>query len=225
MRAVILAAGMGRRLGNGMPKCLTALSDDVSILDLQLAHLRPFTQNITIVVGYKKELVMGKYPACSFVYNDRYDVTNTARSLSKALEVDSLQDLLWINGDVVLSSEVIAKVLSVSDSSMATKRCDTAEEEVKYQTDDHGRIIAVSKELKEARGEAVGVNMVRAESLGLLIEGLNQCGDQDYFEKGIEYAIIAGLRIFEADVSDLPCIEVDFAEDLARAKTMLRVCL
>jgi choline kinase len=73
----------------------------------------------------------------------------------------------------------------------------------------------------DALGEAVGVNFVRGDQVGLLKEGLKRCGPMDYFEKGVEHAIAGGLEIYPADVSDLPCVEVDFEQDLARAKSLL----
>ncbi len=225
MKAVILAAGMGRRLGHGLPKCLTALSGTMSILDLQLAHLHRFTQDILLVVGYKKELVLSRYRDCASRTNERYATTNTAHSLTLALEGIEPQDVLWLNGDVVFSALVLERLLRDRRTALATRRCAVGDEEVKYFADAGGRITAVSKQLQCASGEAVGVNFVRGADLELLLRGLRQCGPEDYFEKGVEHAMAQGLEVHEVNVSDLACMEVDFPDDLAAAKELLPRCL
>ena len=47
---------------------------------------------------------------------------------------------------------------------------------------------------------------------------LEECDDQDYFERGIELAIEKdGLVVLPIDISDLFAVEVDFEADLERA--------
>jgi hypothetical protein len=51
---------------------------------------------------------------------------------------------------------------------------------------------------------------------------LQRVDDQDYFERGLELAILEdGLRLAPLDISDLYAVEVDFAEDLERANEFL----
>ena len=58
----------------------------------------------------------------------------------------------------------------------------------------------------------------RRSDKATLIEHLERCTDQDYFERGIESAIEAGvLRVQAVDISDYFVVEVDFAGDLERA--------
>jgi len=225
MTTIILAAGMGRRLNHDRPKCLTPLTEGMTMLDLQLAHVSRFTSDIRIVVGYKKELVLERYPQCAFTHNDAFQTTNTARSLALALEDVRGGDVAWMNGDVIFGVDVLRRVVSGSGSGMAAMRGRVGEEEVKYRTDPIGRIVAVSKVIEDGEGEAIGVNLVRAADVERLRSALARCGPQDYFEKGVEIAIGEGLEIFERDVSDLPCIEVDFPEDLEAGRKILHRCL
>jgi len=54
-----------------------------------------------------------------------------------------------------------------------------------------------------------------------LIARLDEVGDQDYFERGIEFGIERdGLKFKAVDISDLYAVEVDFAEDLERANEL-----
>jgi choline kinase len=47
---------------------------------------------------------------------------------------------------------------------------------------------------------------------------LDECADNDYFERGLELAIEkAGIELEPVDISDLFAVEVDFQDDLDRA--------
>src|SRR3989339_138086 len=85
--AVILAAGFGMRIENNIPKALLKIRNNKTILDYQLEALSGYipSNNIIVVVGYKKELVMEQHPELTFVYNEAYNRTNTGKSLLKAV--------------------------------------------------------------------------------------------------------------------------------------------
>ncbi|EIC20184.1 putative sugar nucleotidyltransferase [Thiorhodovibrio frisius] len=219
MYAVILAAGIGSRLGQPTPKPLTRLANGERILDRQLSQLRALLdpERILVVVGFKKELIMEAHPELLYLYNANFDVTNTAVSLALALRKTADADVLMLNGDVVCDAQVLQRLLRTKGSTMAVNQAPVGAEEVKYQLDAAGTINAVSKQVQQARGEALGVNLFRATDIPHLRAGLDRCTPEDYFERGIELAIGSGLRIRPVDVSDLRCIEVDFPDDLARA--------
>ena len=63
MRAIILAAGVGSRLGNPFPKSLSLLPGGERILGRQIRIYRELgIKEITVVVGFKKELIMEEFP-------------------------------------------------------------------------------------------------------------------------------------------------------------------
>ena len=103
---VILAAGMGSRLGRSLPKPLTELSDGRTIMRQQfdnIEHAFGPKPNVTIVVGYKLEHIIEAFPQASFVYNEEYDQTNTSKSLMRALQASQPGGVLWMTGDVVFA--------------------------------------------------------------------------------------------------------------------------
>ncbi len=220
MRYVILAAGIGSRLGNPFPKCLTPIKGDQTILDHQLANLRRRKGETVVVVGFKKDLVMERHPELVFVYNNRYDQTNTAKSLLCALEHVHGEDVLWLNGDVVFDGRIIATLVRHRGSCMAVNTSKVGEEEIKYRTLKSGRIVEVSKQVKKAEGEAVGINLIKARDLELFKRCLRAASDRDYFERALELAIGRGLRLYPVDISRFRCLEVDFVDDLRRAQAL-----
>jgi len=221
---VILAAGMGSRLGRSLPKPLTELSDGRTIMQQQFDNIHAAfgaDAKVTIVVGYKLEHIVEAFPDADFVYNEEYDQTNTSKSLLRALRAGGNGGTLWMNGDVVFDPEALrraAKLVARDQSFVAVNTAKVSDEEVKYTTDAEGFIKELSKTVKGGLGEAVGINYIASHQKAALVRQLARVGDQDYFERGLELAIEQdGVRIEPVDISDLYAVEVDFAEDLERA--------
>jgi choline kinase len=226
VQAVILAAGMGTRLGRPLPKPLTRLADGRSILAQQLDNLRAEfgdDHRVMVVVGFKLEQILEAAPDVAFAYNESFDQTNTNRSLLKALRLTPPgEGVLWMNGDVVFDPAVLKALRPHVDAGRTAVCVDTAstgEEEVKYTLDDRGLVQELSKRVTgPARGEAVGINFVSGRDKALLIRHLADCEDQDYFERGLETAIARdGLAVHPVDITEHFAVEVDSSEDLDRA--------
>lgn len=224
LQIVILAAGMGSRLGRSLPKPLTELSDGRSIMQQQHDNVRAaFGRNarITTVVGYKAETIVEAFPDVDYVYNERYDETNTSKSLLRALSASGTGGVLWMNGDVVFDPRVLGRAIAHierKESFVAVNTASVSDEEVKYTVTAEGFIDELSKTVVGGIGEAVGINYIASRDKAAFISQLKRVGDQDYFERGLELAIAENaLRITPLDISDLYAVEVDFAEDLERA--------
>jgi choline kinase len=227
VQAVILAAGMGTRLGRPWPKPLTPLSDGRTIMKQQMDNvLGAFDDvRITTVVGFKLELILEEFPDVAYVYNENYDRTNTNRSLLKALRQSAPGGVLWMNGDVVFDARVLERVkdlIAAEQSFICVNTAVVGEEEVKYTVDTDGYVDRLSKTVTDALGESVGINYVGAGDKAQLITRLAECDDSDYFERGIELMIEKDrTRVVPFDIRDLFAVEVDFEEDLSRANQHL----
>lgn len=223
-QVVILAAGMGTRLARPLPKPLTELRDGRSIMRQQFDNIDTAfgeAARVMVVVGFKLEAIIERFPEASFVYNEFYDQTNTSKSLLKALKASGDGSVLWLNGDVVFDPQVLTRVtplIEADESFVVVNTAKVSDEEVKYTLDASGFINQLSKQVVGGLGEAVGINHIGARDKAILINRLAEVDDQDYFERGIEVAIEAdGLQFKAVDISDLYAVEVDFAEDLERA--------
>ncbi len=221
---VILAAGMGSRLGRTLPKPLTVLGDGRTIMQQQFDNIHQAfgtSARVTIVVGYKLEHIIEAFPQASYVYNEQYDQTNTSKSLMRALRASAQGGVLWMNGDVVFDPEALeraARMVARDQSFVSVNTASVSDEEVKYTVDAEGYIAGLSKTVKGGLGEAVGINYVSGDHKAALVRQLGRVDDQDYFERGLELAIEQDrLRFEPVDISDLYAVEIDFAEDLERA--------
>ncbi len=217
MHIIILAAGMGTRLNKNNPKSLVKLSNGDSILNRQINALLDYVNinDITIVVGYKQHKIKEKYPKCSYVYNENYQNTNTAKSLLLALESkEDDKDVIWINGDVVFEFEVLKEIFVTSNSSMLVNTLKVGAEEVKYTINNDGSINKVSKNINNGLGEAVGINKILNSQLDEFKKELERCLSSDYFERGLEMLINKGTKIYPIDISKYFCCEIDTQDDL-----------
>lgn len=221
MKAVILAAGVGSRLGGTLPKCLIPIGGDKTILSNQVTVLRNLgIREIIVLVGFKKEVVMEYYPDLAYVYNPRFHITNTAHSLRLALEAIAPDDVLWTNGDVVFEEAAAKKVMEAEGNAVAVAKKACGKEEVKCTVTPDGGIAQISKEVEQAAGEAIGINKVSRADFDGFLGLLEECSADDYFEKAIEKGIVNGLRFHAVDVTDCKCIEVDFEDDLREVRSL-----
>lgn len=226
MKIVILAAGMGSRLGNPFPKPLTPLKNGKSIMKMQTDNIasRYNIDDISVVVGFKKDLIMERFPELSYVYNPFFDRTNTSKSLLQVLKKNRDKSVLWFNGDVVFDEkilDILNPFIEANQSFVAVNTSKVADEEVKYTLKD-GFIDELSKTVKNGLGEAVGINFISSNDIQDFIKRLEECDANDYFERGLELAIEKdNLKIKAVDISKYNCMEIDFIEDLENVNNLL----
>lgn len=226
MKIVILAAGMGTRLGSHflLPKTLTPLKRSKTILDFQLENITNFVDinEIFIVVGYKKELIMERYPNLVFVYNNAYAKTNTSKSLLKALVKIKNEDVIWLNGDVFFEKEILKKLIKSKYSSCLVDKKRCGDEEVKYNIYSNGFIKEISKNVSNPLGEAVGINLIKRKDIKIFIRALEKVKDNDYFEKALEdLTTFRKIKVKPINIESYFCREIDFPEDLLAVKKFL----
>ena len=234
MKALILAAGVSRRLypqTYNTPKCLLEVGGK-PIINYQLEALSELGINdITMIVGYHREMLVESveknFPEINFkfIVNHHYFETNTAYSVYVGKEALSDQHLL-MNADVVYPKELLSKLYHSSfENVLAVDIKSCGREEVKVINGGQNKISAIGKDLIEDQclGEFIGVAKFSSEfmndfvkALGLLIEA---GGKNDYFEAGIEQLLEKQL-VHYVDVSEYPCLEIDFMEDLELARKL-----
>jgi len=226
MKIIILAAGIGSRLGNPFPKPLTKLKNHKSIMQMMTENIS-FSYSldlVNLVVGFKKDLIMESFPNLTYIYNQYFDQTNTAKSLLKAIKKNKDHSILWMNGDIVFDKNILIKLKEYIDkdvSFVAVNTSKVAEEEVKYTLKDN-YIDELSKTVENGLGEAVGINFISSKYIDSFIKRLEECDDNDYFERALEVSIEKdGFKIKPVDISEFNCIEIDFEEDLKNANNLI----
>ena len=123
MKAIILAAGQGIRLGNGLselPKCLLKIGNK-TIIEKQLESLSSAgIEEISIVVGAKGEcwtqesFDMINHLCENIVINFDNSITCNTVSAYLALRGCQKDDIMILDGDVVYERKLLNKILSSS---------------------------------------------------------------------------------------------------------------
>ena len=218
MYAVILAAGMGTRLGKNTSKSLIEIGDGLTLIGNQIRILSRLLSpyRIMLVLGYQAMDLIATYPNLMYVYNERYASTNTAKSLLCALrKLDG--NVLWTNADVYCEEQTFRRVINTHTewSRALVNHEKTTEEEIKYTLNGDGSIAQLSKQVQSPLGESLGIQIVHEKDLEQLRQGLEIVGDNDYFEKALEIATLSRkIRLMPVDVADGYCREVDYPEDI-----------
>lgn len=121
MQVIILAAGMGKRLGEltqNNTKCMIQVNG-VTLIERVLTQFSKMSLNkVIMVVGYKEKLLRDfigdsyKGLPVEYVTNPIYDKTNNIYSLSLAKEQLLQDDTLLIESDLIFEDKVLDKIMT-----------------------------------------------------------------------------------------------------------------
>lgn len=114
--AVIACAGLGSRLGMGLPKCLIEV-DGQTILSRLIESLQSHVNRIHVVIGYREELVADycarHHRDVVLVRNPRFRDTNTAHSISLG-SLGFNSKVLYMDGDLIISRKSLADFIRMA---------------------------------------------------------------------------------------------------------------
>jgi len=236
MKAIILSAGQGSRLGHlvdDRPKCLIDFNGR-SLLDRQLDTLSANgVDEAVVVTGFHDELIEQAIdrrtggPTIRTIFNPFFKVADNTGSLYMARDELAGDRLVW-NGDTLVSRALMARVVANSQAGICVtidRKSGGYDDDDMKVVEDSGRLKAIGKRI------AAGVN---AESIGLLAF---RSGGAEQFREAIEQAMrtpegttIWYLRVinqlaqssdvFTLDISGEEWGEVDFPPDVENARAL-----
>lgn len=128
MQALMLAAGMGKRLGKyteNATKCMVRVNGKTLIEYAIESLIAVGIKKLTLVVGYKrevlKEFLNGKYKEIEINYidNDVYDTTNNIYSLYMAKDVLAQDDTILLESDLIFDKKIISELINNKNSNLA----------------------------------------------------------------------------------------------------------
>jgi choline kinase len=232
MKAVILAAGVGKRLypvTQHRPKCLIDIGGR-SLLSRYLEQLAALgIRQTVIVVGHKQEMIREAVAANSYGMSVRFLVNEQFHrgSISSLWEArtELNDDVVVMDADVLFHPEILRRLVKSSFSS-----CLLMDDTVKQETEEcmvvveGGRVIALTKRMPERydlAGEGVGFLRVGKQDVERIVDSLTPYIDRGEWNMEYEDALkefFAEVKVGFERIGGLPWIEIDFAEDVARAE-------
>lgn len=234
MQAIILAAGVGKRLKpltDERPKCLIKIGGKTLLARYLDVLERLDIKDITFVLGHLKDMVLEEINTLSknrglrfhYLINEGYE-NGSITSLWVAR--DRLgEGTLIMDADVLFHPALLEKLVRSPKAScflMEGDFRDTGEEMKLFIQGE--RVIAISKKNKAQTplvGEGVGflkLSSEHAPALKKALEDLVNEGRLDAeYEEAIDRCLDRSDMGFER-VDGLPWIEIDFSEDIERAE-------
>jgi len=230
--AVILAAGLGSRLGARgaeAPKGFLELGER-PIVEESIEHLTAVgVGRVVIVTGHHaghEELAARRGGLVTTVHNERYAETGSMSSLWRAREqVEG--DFLLLESDLIYEHRALESLLAdPAENALLLSGPTGAGDEVFVGARDR-QVVAMSKDPGTLEdpvvGELVGITRVSAALFGGMLEAFEDLGGDD---RRIDYetdALVAAARTHALHwvlVEDLLWAEIDDASHLERAQAL-----
>ena len=232
MKALILAAGVGKRLWpitQHRPKCLIEIAGR-TLLSRYLHSLeRVGIKQITIVVGYREEMIKAAVVAERLSVDVRYITSDQYRrgSITSlwAARGDLNDDALIMDADVLFDPRLLQRLLNCpSRTALLMDETVTQRTEECMAVVQGGRVIALTKSMPDRydlAGEGVGFLKVHRLDVTHLIESLHTHIERGNLDMEYEDALrefFSRARVGFERIGGLPWIEIDFQEDIDRAE-------
>ena len=236
--AILLSAGQGSRmlpLTAERPKCLIEFSGR-SLLEWQIEMLaRGGVKRIDVVTGFMTDMVE---EVLRGIHDPRVEVTARFNPFYKVADNlgscwiarDAMEgDFLILNGDTLVSEEIVARVQQGSDWPIAV----TVDVKDSYDSDDmkvtreDGRLLRIGKTLTaaESNAESIGFLAFRGEGAALFRNAVRAAmrtpeGVQHWYLKVIDSLAPTG-KVGTVSIEGLGWAEVDFLNDIEIASALV----
>lgn len=241
-QALILAAGVGKRLGDltkDIPKCLLQIDSENTLLDYSLESMKDNgIKKVVLVTGFAedkiREHISKKWEnkfSFEFVFNDKFDKYNNIYSAYLARDFWNDETVLF-NSDIVFEANILNNLRQRTNSPEAgamasylvvddTKKL--SNEDMKITINEYGYINKINKNLniETSFGEYIGIMYLRGLERIRFLESIEENIKNKKFDLYYEDALAHVLD----EISVLPCLtngkawtEVDTKEDYEIAK-------
>ena len=232
MKIIILAAGVGKRMSavtNEIPKCLIKVGkktlierffESFSLLDIK---------DVVIVVGHLKEKIQEKVKGIQnsfdvkYIENEQYKKGSLLSLWYARNELD--YDVLIMDADVLFHEKLLTKLANSKNSNcflLDENFVDTGEEMKLFVIGE--KVIGISKHSTydcDFAGEGVGFLKLSANDCHILKNILEDFERTDKVNVEYEDALhelLPHCTIGFERVENIPWIEIDFEEDIERAR-------
>ncbi len=242
MQAIILAAGMGKRLKHltaDNTKCMVKVNG-VTLIERMLRQLDgKGLSRIVIVTGYKGEklkdfvIALNVMTQVSFIENPVFDRTNNIYSLSLAKEYLVKEDTLLFESDVIFEDGVIDCLLEDNRENLAlVDRYESWMDGTCLRLDDEDRItdFVSGKEFdfKNTSGCFKTVNIYKFSAsfsekyyVPFMEAYLKAIGENEYYEQVLRViSLLDNKEIFAKRLNGKRWYEIDDEQDLDIAETL-----
>jgi len=222
MKAIIMAAGIGKRLhalNIKKPKCLISIGNTTLIRRSVDLLISKGISDITVIVGYKPDLIRNELNNdAAYFENLNFKTTNSIRSLWYAK--DLLEgDILLLNGDLYYEHEILDHIINQTNPVVMladSTRIDKADYRFGFSGNQINRF---GKHLtnQETDGEYVGIVRIDQSFIKMFkqnLEDMITAGKSNIWWEDVLYSFIEKqIPIHYFDIAGIFWSEVDTLQD------------
>ena len=234
VRAAILAAGRGVRMGGGTPKTLLPVEDKEPLLHYLLEGLKKAPiDDLLVITGHRPDEIQSFVTdrwgpdRLSFVRNMRYGSWGNFHSVRVALDQSPGMDLMVVNCDIVIHPDVYRRVIEQrGDLILAVQRRQRLDDEDMKVHLEGDLVLGVSKGLprSKAHGEYCGVSLLRGDAhrvYGDIAGAWEWNATTSGYYEDVYNSMVGSIEARAASVATGEYAEVDTPEDLAAATEVI----
>ena len=232
MKAIILAAGVGKRLWEvtqHRPKCLIEIGGR-SLLHRYLESLAAIgVRRADIVVGYKQEMIREAVAADScgvgitFLVNEEFHRGSISSLWIARSALDD--DTIVMDADVLFHRDILRRLVSSAcENALLMDETVTQSGEECMVVVAGGRVIALTKKMPDHfdyAGEGVGFLRVKYADTPRLVSSLHGYIEKNMWQMEYEDALLEyfrDVRVGHEKIGGLPWTEIDFVNDIKKAE-------
>lgn len=232
MKAVILAAGVGKRLWpitQHKPKCLIEFGGRTLLYRYVETLASLGVRRATMIVGYKQEMIRAAVAgnACGvsidYLVNEQFHRGSISSLWIARPALDD--DVVIMDADVLFHREILNRLVQSS-----SPNCLLMDNTVKQSGEEcmvvvqGERVIALTKKMParyDYAGEGVGFLRVRHADTPAVIHSLKGYVDRGSWDMEYEDGLLeffGEVKVGHEKIGGLPWMEIDFPEDVTRAE-------
>lgn len=231
MKALILNSGLGTRMGEltkKQSKCLTNITDQVTILDLQLKKLEEvgITDVVMTTGAFSEELMdyIRRHFAnlsFTFVHNSIYQETNYIYSI--VLAKDHLDDdIVLMHGDLVFETSILKEIIEHKTSAIVVDKKEALPEKDFKAVLNQNRVEKIGIDFFDNAYAAQPLYKVLKREWNIWLkemEAFCNRGCRNIYAENALNTISDKMNIQAFDINGRICTEIDNTEDLERVKS------
>ena len=229
MKYIMMVAGKGSRLRPltlKHPKSMYMLDQQTSLLQRMVGVIKEIDKeaDIVIVTGHMHRSIESQVEGVTFIYNPFYEVTNSIASLWFARKHLDADNIVLIDGDIVMSRELMQEVVCVPTD----KPCVLVDSSIKtdgdYNVEVSGdQVLVMSKDLVSYYGEYAGLTKLDRASAKEMCAELETMVEDGFYDQWYENALVQlifknNFKLYYTDIASYDWTEVDSVNDLLHAR-------
>lgn len=233
MQIIILAAGLGSRLGKGLPKALVPVCGK-AMLQYQYEWTRNFNPERTVVIGgyhftEMKEFCSEHFSDVKLIENTRYKEQNLYSLLAAEEFFD--KDTLIMNVDHIypesFAKRVVCEFEKVKNYAIFADTCrKLSDDDMKVFINENGKVEKISKKLTAWNAGYIGMSFITKDFWQqyriAAAKTAETAKEKAVVEMVIQQLIDDGIYPSIINSDDMTWYEIDTPEELEYAESKLR---